>query len=142
MKLFRISNILILIVAAFLGSLLFWTSQSVQEQEDRLYHLKSLSAQEEDALNVLAAEWDYLNRPQRLEELAKTHLSLDEGDDMPVLTDASLIAKPVIPPAPRVKPVSFQRPAPKKQEQSSPVIQQSDSRQFDALLKTLDGGAQ
>jgi hypothetical protein len=70
MKLFRISTILTLLIAAVFGVLLFWTSQDVQKQERELAKAKRALAQERETIRVLSVEWDYLNRPQRLEELA------------------------------------------------------------------------
>lgn len=70
MKLFRISTILTLLIAAVFGILLFWTSQDVQKQERELAKAKAALTQEREAIRVLSVEWDYLNRPQRLEELA------------------------------------------------------------------------
>ncbi len=76
MKLFRLSTLCALVLAGVTGTLLFRTAQNVQEREAALEELRHAVKQEEESLRVLRAEWDYLNRPDRLETLAKTHLDL------------------------------------------------------------------
>ena len=71
MRIFRISNVMILLIAATFGVFLFWTSQDVQKKERELAKIKAALAQEQETIRVLSVEWDYLNRPQRLEDLAK-----------------------------------------------------------------------
>lgn len=73
---FRISHILMLFVAGFCAISLFWTSQSVQVKERDLKKMQKELAREKDALRVLTLEWDYLNRPERLEKLAHEQLGM------------------------------------------------------------------
>ena len=80
MKIFRISTLLALAAAAASGALLFWTSQSVQQEQTRLRSLERARNNEEQALRVLRAEWAYLNRPDRLEALARGHLNMVPPD--------------------------------------------------------------
>lgn len=80
MRLLRLSTLLPIAGAVAAGALLFWTSQNVQQSEDRLRHLQSSVKSETQTIRVLHAEWDYLNRPDRLEELAIRHLG--QGIDM------------------------------------------------------------
>jgi hypothetical protein len=143
MKLFRISNVLILIVATILGGSLFWTSQMVQEHQDELASLTAQITVEQEAMSVLGAEWDYLNRPQRLEQLAREYLSVQFPKEDHILADARVIAEPSIPTVPPSKPALI--PAMIKRDtpvQSAPpaVIHQADSEKFDALLQNLSGG--
>ncbi len=144
MKLFRISNVLILALASGLGGALFWTSQAVQQKQDTLSSLLQQSRHEQDSLGVLSAEWDYLNRPQRLEELAQHYLKVEPVDEKGIVTDASIIPEPAAPIVPRAKPVIVQaavKPAPKKEAPKPAVIEKNDSTQFDQLMKSLSGDA-
>lgn len=65
-----------LTVVAGCATFLFWTSQSVQQAQQRLGVMKAELAQERQSMRVLRAEWDYLNRPDRLEALAVRYLDL------------------------------------------------------------------
>jgi len=94
MKIFRISSILSLLVAVIFGVLLFWTSQAVQVKENRLEEAKKELAHETQTLRVLAVEWDYLNRPQRLEVLANELLGMQAPTSDELLKDVSAIPEP------------------------------------------------
>lgn len=59
------------------ATFLFSTSQKVQQAEDRLVALNADLARERQSMRVLHAEWDYLNRPDRLEALARQYLDLE-----------------------------------------------------------------
>jgi hypothetical protein len=72
-----------LVVAILLGVGLFITSEKVQQAERDLKIIQQRVAAERDTLRVLRAEWTYLNRPERLEQLANLYLTLT-----PALADA------------------------------------------------------
>lgn len=94
------------------GTLLFWTSQSVQRAEDRLENLTRAVANEEQAIRVLNAEWAYLNRPDRLEDLAVRYLDLtDPAPAAAVLQDVSALPDPSAPVIPPRKPAMEAQPA-------------------------------
>jgi len=76
MKVFRISNLLSFALATTMGVLLFWTSQAVHHKEDALKNIQKKLEHEKEANRVLGVEWDYLNRPQRLEKLASEQLGM------------------------------------------------------------------
>ncbi|MCG5242190.1 hypothetical protein MCW82_20645, partial [Azospirillum doebereinerae] len=63
-----------LIAAA--GGVLFQTSYDVQDLEDKLAGLNRKIVTEQESIQVLKAEWSYLNDPTKLEELATAHLAL------------------------------------------------------------------
>lgn len=145
MKLFRISNVLILVLATGLGGALFWTSQMVQTRQDKLAIVTAQANAERESLNVLSTEWDYLNRPQRLEQLARDFLSVVPPKEQRIVTDVAVIAEPAVPIIPPSKPAIIpamvkpaapviSAPAP------SPTIHQADSQKFETLLSTLSGG--
>lgn len=65
---------MLLAVAAGLG--LFVLKYEVQAMEERLVAINADTRRDLEAIHVLKAEWNYLNRPARLEELGKRLLSL------------------------------------------------------------------
>ncbi len=98
----RISTIfwMILIVAAALG--LYVVKYQVQSMQEELAKQENILREERESLHVLEAEWAYLNRPQRLQELANRHLPLAPAlskqissiDSIPLASDL-LAAAPV-----------------------------------------------
>ena len=62
--------------AALVGFGLFSVKYQVMTLEERLARLNAATLREQNQIHVLEAEWSYLNRPARLEELAERHLAL------------------------------------------------------------------
>lgn len=105
MKIFRVSTLLIILGAGVAGTMLFWTSQNVQEKQDALRTTQQALAKEKQAIRVLRAEWDYLNRPERLEALADEYLRLKPpGAEQLVSSPEALPMPPPIPDPPLQKP--------------------------------------
>lgn len=155
MRLFRISNILFLGAAVTLGVLLFWTSQAVQKKEDTLAGLKNKLSQERESVRVLSVEWDYLNRPQRLEELAiEIGMVPPQADGL--VRSAGDIPEPAIAQAEPsydegvvMQPVSMTAPKPAPARRIIPVKadavvspSKAEKQDFDRLIQTLNGGGQ
>ncbi|WP_448202560.1 cell division protein FtsL [Azospirillum sp. sgz302134] len=67
-------------LAAAAGGVLFQTSYEVQELEEQLGSLNRKIMEEQEAIQILKAEWSYLNDPTRLESLASQHLALQPTD--------------------------------------------------------------
>jgi hypothetical protein len=63
-------------LAAAVGFGLFHVKYKVQALEDELTQLNSQIVHEQEQVHVLRAEWAYLNRPERLEELNGRFLGL------------------------------------------------------------------
>lgn len=98
---FRLSGLFFILIAVFCAVLLFQTSQSVQRLEDELAAIEEKNAKEKDEIRVLATEWDYLNSPQRLENIisgAELQSSVD------YITEAEKIPQPAAPVIPKHKP--------------------------------------
>lgn len=105
MKAGRMTSLLCLSAAFVSGALLFGTSQQVQNSELTLRDLRNDMAFERETIQVLEAEWAYLNRPDRLEAQAAALLHMNQpaaghllGDagEMPMIERAILPArKPV-----------------------------------------------
>lgn len=104
MKFFRISTLLAIALAVLSGAALFWTSQNVQRAESDLRRLKKAQAYEEQTIRVLHAEWDYLNRPDRLEALASEYLDLVPPDIRKVARGGDLLPDALAPVVPGRKP--------------------------------------
>lgn len=68
--------LLFLGLAVLSGGTLFWTSQEVQHAEVAHRALEHAVDKEQRELRVLNAEWNYLNRPDRIEVLAQKHLGM------------------------------------------------------------------
>lgn len=89
----RRSMTLWLLLATCAGISLFLIKHEVQEREDRLNALHREILADQEAIQVLNAEWSYLNRPDRLEHLirelgdrrAANHLQLTSLDLLPQL---------------------------------------------------------
>ena len=64
------------LLAALVGFGLFHVKYQVQKLEDQLTRLNRDIVREQDQIHVLKAEWTYLNRPERIEELSKRFLDL------------------------------------------------------------------
>ncbi|NCT41666.1 MAG: hypothetical protein GW778_08410 [Alphaproteobacteria bacterium] len=96
----RLRTFVIFACAALAGTALLHTSQRVQEAEETLASLEAEIAREQDTMRVLRAEWEYLNRPERLERLATKFLDLvppspDTMSDTLIDEAATLPEKPV-----------------------------------------------
>ncbi len=66
---------MILIVVAAFG--LYGVKYRVQFLQEESVNLERTLREENEALHVLQAEWAYLNRPARLQALAREHLALN-----------------------------------------------------------------
>lgn len=136
---FRLSGWFCIFMAALCGTLLFWTSQSVQHAEHELTKVEKYNAYEMETLRVLSAEWDYLNRPERLEMLTLKNLDMDEvhaqGDSF--LTSAQDIPQPFIPVLPKIKPDFIQPVTTAKTSNPEiipPTIQNIERERFNQLV--------
>ena len=58
------------------GFFLYQVKYKVQALEEELRTTNNQILENQDALHVLQAEWQYLNNPERLESLNKKHLKL------------------------------------------------------------------
>lgn len=143
MKLFRISNLLSLMLATFFGVLLFWTSQSVQTKENELAKAKKNLSHEQETVRVLSVEWDYLNRPQRLEKLASEQLGMQAPGGEEMVRTVSDIPEPAYDEG-YTQPVSFD-PAPKAVAPAPVPVNETvmpskaEKQSFDKLIESLDG---
>lgn len=140
MRLFRISNILSFAVATVCGVLLFWTSQAVQQKESQLSQIRKNLTQETETIRVLSVEWDYLNRPQRLEQLARDQLHMEPPSVKEVVRNVSEIPVPMFEEEGIVQAVSMQAPKAAPAPKSEIVApSKAEKQNFEALIQNLSG---
>ncbi|MBN8520966.1 MAG: hypothetical protein J0L77_03600 [Alphaproteobacteria bacterium] len=135
MKIFRISSFLSLGIAGVLAGLLYWTSQSVQHEETILLQSQQAISFEQETLQVLGTEWDYLTRPQRLEELARERLNMvppHSGED--ILDTVS-----ELPDAPLAETIFIEQAQTAKAPSVSPTISNAERESFGQLIDQIGG---
>jgi cell division protein FtsL len=132
----RKSTFLWLALAAFCGTTLFHTSQKIHDAQEKLGTLARAIAKEDKARRVLAAEWGYLNQPDRLEKLAGEYLNMAplKGTQLASWADLPARGIPVLEtPAALQKPVIAVPAPPVKKKPSSKSI----TRNFSDVMKSL-----
>lgn len=92
-------------IAVVIG--LFVVKHRVQDLEDRLHALNAEIITDRDAIQVMQAEWSYLNQPARLEALSKRLLGMEAplADQTVSMQELLRIADPdsaIVPPATEV----------------------------------------
>ena len=135
----RLSTITALTCAGIAGFLLFQTSQNVQQAEDKLRVAHESLAKEEASLRVLETEWDYLNRPDRIEDLARQHLKMQAMMPNALVKDSQSITNPPVPVQKKIIPAVAQaaQPVTKTTIPMPPSISNNEHKQFDDLMNDL-----
>lgn len=148
---FRLSGLVSIAIAGVLGGGLFWTSQSVQRVQDDLVEKRQAHAHEEESLRVLASEWSYLNRPDRIEALVSGggDLNAEQQEAPVVLQNVSAVPEPVVPVVPMMKPQYIRKASinlikPTAEVRENKVIQKHEKNSFNDILDSAlsDGGVQ
>lgn len=149
----KLSSLSAFLLAILTGGALFWVSQQVQQTEREQRKLQQVVTQEEEAIRVLNAEWDYLNRPDRLEKLAEEQLKMEPAKADDLLRNVSSIPEPVkVPLPPKDRPVfastgsqaaNKAAPAKPKMRPDVPVapIKAQNEDSFNQLLENLESDA-
>ncbi|MEA1650302.1 hypothetical protein UAJ10_14930 [Nitrospirillum sp. BR 11164] len=112
------STLVWLCLATVASGILYHTSYRVQEEQEHLASLNRQIAQEQQSIQVLRAEWAYLNDPTRLERLATEHSTLRPTKAEQMVALAAVPVKPEAPapvpgaPADQAKPAPGAAPAP------------------------------
>lgn len=83
--------IFLVAIIAMSGAALLRTSQSVQRAESEVADLKKSIERERQTIDVLQAEWAYLNSPYRLEKLALEHLHMVPSGAAFIVPDADML---------------------------------------------------
>ena len=134
----RLSTITALSAAGFAGLLLFQTSQNVQQAEDKLRITRELLAKEQDSMRVLQTEWDYLNRPDRIEDLARQYLKMQMIVPEALVRDSHSIINPPPPAQKAITAVAKAPPVAAITTAPMPAtITNNGHQQFDDLVNSL-----
>jgi hypothetical protein len=72
---------------------LFQVKNEVQGLESELHAVRKASVADREALDILKAEWSFLNQPAEIARLAKHHLGLGPVDPAQVVPLSALAAR-------------------------------------------------
>ncbi len=89
-----VKYVIVFLLLACSGAALMHISHSVQRFEKQVASNQKIIDQEEEAIRVLKAEWAYLNRPERLENMAKRGLDMGVPETKKVISDMENIPAP------------------------------------------------
>ncbi|HEY3916683.1 MAG TPA: hypothetical protein VGL83_02770 [Stellaceae bacterium] len=95
-----------LCIVIAVGYTMFQVKYEVMRQEQTLASLNKQIADDREQIRVLDAEWSYLTRPSRLEDLAARFLHLSG------MSAAQIVTLSAVPAAPAAAPVSPSAAAP------------------------------
>ena len=146
----RLTSLTALLLALGTGILLFWVSQQVQQVEREHKQLMVSNLQEEESIRVLRAEWDYLNRPERLEELSTKYLNMAPASAETLVQSISAIPEPEDSTGAPEEAVPVSTAAEKKTQKPAvvklppPVLDQKEKSQesdFNRVLNDVTGEA-
>lgn len=73
------------------GAFLFQTAYQVQGLEEELNSLNRQIVREQESIQILKAEWSYLNTPTRLEKLAREYLQLQPSEARQFIAKADAV---------------------------------------------------
>jgi cell division protein FtsL len=90
----RITTLLWIALLVVAGGTVMNVSYQVRKVERHLDELGRNTRQEQDAIRILNAEWDTLNDPHRIDDLAKRYLSLQPTPIARVVTLDAIPLKP------------------------------------------------
>jgi cell division protein FtsL len=116
----RYINFILAVALAVVAVFIYQVKYETRGLEQRVSRLQLTIGRERDAIGILRAEWSHLNRPARLERLARKHLGLRPLEATQV-ADRNVISsakrKPVVSPggpapqapkaAPERQPIAF-----------------------------------
>lgn len=108
MKALLIRYFSVMMCVALSGWALLYTSQSVQKAKRELAVIEADIAAENARIDVLNAEWSYLNNPGRLEDLAQKTLDLVPAKTSSKVMVREFSAIPFAPEVPHAQPALFE----------------------------------
>jgi cell division protein FtsL len=77
---------------------LYMVKYTVQDMQREVAQLETEWRQEQESLHLLSAEWAYLNRPERLRQLAERHLDVVALDTRNIIQIQALPPRIDLPP--------------------------------------------
>ncbi len=87
----RLTSIISILLLSFFGFGLFHVAQNVRDYENDLKKLNREIKKEKETIHTLKAEWQYLNQPDRLENLVHKHTELK------AISEKNLLSLSVLP---------------------------------------------
>ena len=105
-----LSILLAVTLAVMAGTALFRVSQQVQTAEEKQESLVQAVASEKEAIRVLNAEWDYLNRPDRLEALSQEYLHMRQPQMKQMESSPAQLPELHAPPTLEAQPAALEIP--------------------------------
>lgn len=90
----RVVNTAAIMITLALAFALYHVKYETQAEQKQIRALTADLATEQDAIQVLRAEWSLLNQPERLEQLVKRHTQLQPLAPAQIVTMADLPARP------------------------------------------------
>jgi cell division protein FtsL len=90
----RITTLLWIALLVVAGGTVMHVSYQVRRVERHIAELNRDTRQEQDAIRILGAEWDTLNDPHRIDDLAQRHLTLVPTPIARVVTLDAIPLKP------------------------------------------------
>lgn len=91
----RLAGFGLLFIAASAALALYQIKFEVAALEDELGATRRNNFAQQEAIQVLHAEWSYLNRPERIADLARRHLGLQQMSADQILRIDRLPERPV-----------------------------------------------
>lgn len=123
----RTGSILCLSLVALSAGALFNVSYQVEDLLRQKSRLTRAIASEHESIRVLQAEWAFLNRPERIEALARKHLAMQPALAEQTLSDSQLAARLAALPAP-VPPAPASAPELNAPATQSPTLARAVTR--------------
>jgi cell division protein FtsL len=83
----RIVTFFLATILVALAAVIYQVKYETRSLDNRVASLQRGIAEERDVIAILRAEWSHLNRPARLERLARAHLGLRPIQGNQISTD-------------------------------------------------------
>lgn len=129
-------------LACLASGILYQTSYEVQEQEEQLARLNRQIVAEQEAIQVLKAEWAYLNDPTRIERLVAEHLILQPTKGAQIVAlDAIPQVDPMLVASLPTSPVPARKPGHKPGQKLDRAPSTVEVASADAPPKARAGGS-
>lgn len=90
----RVVNTAAIMITLALAFALYHIKYEAQAEQREIRVLTSQLSEEQDAIQVLRAEWSLLNQPERLEKLVETFTELQPLEPGQIVTLADLPSRP------------------------------------------------
>ena len=135
----RLSMVLWVSAIALAAVFLYEVKHRVQDLEEQLAEVHGDILRDQEAIQVLKAEWSYLNRPGRIAQLADRYLELKPIQASQIASFREMPQRPET--APESLPAPQQEGAPRTQETSLPQSERAAPQQADSIGTLIEAVA-